>query len=138
MKMDLREIYGAPNRAAAETAICVVRREIRRRSTHKAVDCLTKDRDALLSLLRFPRRALGPPAHLEPDRERVRHRAASDGAYERRAVADDGQADGLQADDGCRQDMAKTERRKSVAEGRRGVTFRDGIEVIDRDPKHAA
>jgi putative transposase len=43
----------------------------------KAVECLTKDRQALLAFLRFPRRTLETPQDLEPDREHLRHRAAS-------------------------------------------------------------
>ena len=46
-------------------------------------------------LLRLPGRALGPPAHLEPDRERLRHRPSPNRPDQRRAVAEDGEADGL-------------------------------------------
>ena len=48
--------------------------------------------------------------------ERVRHRAASEGAHERRAVTGHGTAYGLQADHGCGEDLAPAQGRKSVAE----------------------
>ena len=57
-------------------------------------------------LLRLPRRALGPPEDRQSDRERVRHRPASDGAHQRRPLAAHGLADGLQAADGCLADLA--------------------------------
>jgi putative transposase len=53
MKADLREIYGAPTRAAAEAAIDVFADKYSGKYD-KAVDCLTKDRDALLAFFDFP------------------------------------------------------------------------------------
>jgi putative transposase len=53
MKTDLREIYGAPTRAAAETAIDVFADKYGAKY-EKAVACLTKDRDALLAFFDFP------------------------------------------------------------------------------------
>jgi putative transposase len=53
MKADLREIYGAPTRAAAEAAIDVFADKYSSKYD-KAVDCLTKDRDALLAFFDFP------------------------------------------------------------------------------------
>ena len=41
----------------------------------KAVDCLIKDRDALLAFYRLPGRALEAPAHDERHRKLVRHGA---------------------------------------------------------------
>jgi hypothetical protein len=48
MKADLREIYGAPTRAAAEAAIDVFAHKYGAKYD-KAVACLTKDREALLA-----------------------------------------------------------------------------------------
>ena len=48
MKTDLREIYGAPTRAAAEAAIDVFA------DKYGVVACLTKDREALLAFFDFP------------------------------------------------------------------------------------
>ena len=96
MKKDLREVYLAPNRASAEVAIDVFAEKYGAKYD-KAVECLTKDRDAMLALLRLPCRALGSPADDQSDRKRVRNGSAQDGAHERLAVANDRQADGVQA-----------------------------------------
>jgi putative transposase len=53
MRTDLREIYGAPTRAAAEAAIEVFGDKYGAKY-EKAVACLTKDRDALLAFFDFP------------------------------------------------------------------------------------
>jgi putative transposase len=53
MKADLREIYGASTRAAAEAAIDVFADKYGAKY-EKAVACLTKDRDALLAFFDFP------------------------------------------------------------------------------------
>ena len=53
MKADLREIYGAPTRATAETAINVFAEKYGAKYD-KAVVCLTKDREALLAFFDFP------------------------------------------------------------------------------------
>jgi putative transposase len=53
MKADLREIYGAPTRAAAEVAIDVFAEKYGAKYD-KAVACLTKDREALLAFFDFP------------------------------------------------------------------------------------
>jgi transposase-like protein len=53
MKKDLREIYMAPNRAGAEVAIDVFAEKYQAKYG-KAVECLTKDREALLAFFEFP------------------------------------------------------------------------------------
>jgi putative transposase len=53
MKKDLREIYWAPNRAAAEAAIDLFAEKYRAKYG-RAVECLAKDRDALLAFYDFP------------------------------------------------------------------------------------
>ena len=53
MKPDLREIYGAPTRAAAEMAIDVFAEKYGAKYD-KAVDCLTKDHETLLAFYDFP------------------------------------------------------------------------------------
>src|ERR1700726_349807 len=53
MKKDLREVYLAPSRALAEAAIDVFAEKYRAKHD-KAVECLTKDREALLALFDFP------------------------------------------------------------------------------------
>ncbi len=53
MKVDLREIHGAPTRAAAEVAIGIFVEKYGAKNA-KAAECLTKDRDALLAFFDFP------------------------------------------------------------------------------------
>src|ERR1700730_2600612 len=53
MKADLREIYGASTRAAAEAAIDVFADKYGAKYD-KAVACVTKDRDAMLAFFDFP------------------------------------------------------------------------------------
>jgi putative transposase len=53
MKTDLREIYGAPTRAAAEAAIDLFADKYGAKY-EKTVACLTKDREALLAFFDFP------------------------------------------------------------------------------------
>ena len=53
MKADLRDIYGAPTRAAAEAAIDAFADKYGARYD-KAVACLTRDRDTLLAFFDFP------------------------------------------------------------------------------------
>jgi putative transposase len=53
MKKDLREVYLAPNRAAAETAIGVFVEKYGAKHG-KAVECLTKDQETLLAFYDFP------------------------------------------------------------------------------------
>ena len=118
VKTDLREIWQADTRAAAEAAMNTFAEKYGAKY-EKAVTCLTKDRDALARLLRFPGRPLGSSAHQQPHRERLRHRQAPDRANQGGAVAEDSEADGLQARSGRREDMAPPEGRKPVAFGHR-------------------
>jgi transposase-like protein len=53
MKADLREIQGAPTRAAAEAAIDIFAEKYGAKYA-RAVECLTKDRAALLAFYAFP------------------------------------------------------------------------------------
>ena len=53
LKQDLREIWMAPDRAAAQAALDVFVKKYAAKYA-KAVECLTKDRDALLAFYDFP------------------------------------------------------------------------------------
>jgi transposase-like protein len=53
IKADLREVRDAPDRATAEAAIAVFAEKYGAKY-HKAVECLTKDREALLAFFDFP------------------------------------------------------------------------------------
>lgn len=78
------------------------------------------------------------PAHLEPDRERVSHRASSDRADERIVVAKNSQAHGLQARLRGGKDLAAIEGRKSVAQDRARRQIPNGVDVIEMPANHAA
>jgi transposase-like protein len=117
-KADLREIWMAPHRRAAEAAIATFAEKYAPKYEGGGVPGQGPRRAA--DLLRLPGRALGPPAHREPDRERVRHGAAPDGAHEGVAVAGHRPADGLQARHGRGQDLAQAEGREPVAQGHPG------------------
>jgi transposase-like protein len=93
-KRDLRQIWTAPDRKSAHAAMALFAEKYSAKY-ERAVACLVKDRDALLTFYDFPAEHWDHLADGEPDRERVRHRAASDGAHERRAVTGHGTAHGL-------------------------------------------
>ena len=114
MKKDLREIYLAPSRALAEVAIDVFAEKYQAKHP-KAVECLTKDREALC-LLQLPCRALGSLADDEPHRKRIRNGPAQDSTDERFVVANDRQADGVQVSHRRIKNLATAERHKSLAE----------------------
>jgi len=116
MKADLREIHGAPTRAAAEAALAVFVEKYGAKYPRAAAG-LTKNREALLTFYDFPAEPWDHLAQLEPDRERVRHGAASDRADQGRALGHDRQAEGLQARDGGLENRATPEGRKPIAEG---------------------
>jgi hypothetical protein len=116
MKIDLREIYGAPTRPAAEAAIDVFADKYEAKYD-KAVTCLTKDRKALLAFFDFSAEHLDPSAHVTPDRKRVHHGPSSHGADEGSLIGDDRQAHGVQT---------------------RHRRFENGIEVVEMPAHHAA
>jgi hypothetical protein len=117
MKVDLREIYGAPTRAAAEAAIDVFAGKYGSKYD-KAVACLTKDREALLAFFDFPAEHwdhLRTSNPIESVFATVRHRNRAD---EGSAVDQDREVDGVQARHCSRENMATIEGRKTVAQGR--------------------
>jgi hypothetical protein len=90
MKADLREIYGAPTRAAAEAAIDVFADKYGAKYDGAVAS------GSAARLLRLPRRALGPSAYITPDRERVRDGAASNSTDKGSPVGEDRQTHGVQ------------------------------------------
>jgi hypothetical protein len=115
---DLREIWLSPDRASADFAITTFAEKYAPKYD-KAVDCLLKDHDALLTFFDFPAEHWAHLRTLEPDRERVRDGAASHGAHEGRALAGHCAPDGVQAGDGRVEKLATTARPKSVAKNYR-------------------
>jgi len=137
MKTDLREVYRAPNRASAEAAIDIFAEKYRAKYG-RAVECLTKDRDALLAFYDFPAehwdhlRTTNP---IESVFATVRHRTVRTKGSLSPTTARLMVFKLVMA-------AAKTWRRlkgtnqlpKLIA----GVRFNDGIEVIQMPANHAA
>ena len=110
MKVDLREIYGAPTRAAAEAAIDVFADKYNAKHD-KAVACLTKDREALLAFFDFPAEHwdhLRMSNPIESVFATVRHRTVRTKGS---PVGEDCQAYGVQTRQRRRKNMATIERR---------------------------
>lgn len=136
-KVDLREIWTAPDRATAETAVAVFAEKYGPKY-EKAVTCLVKDRDALLTFYDFPAEHwdhLRTSNPIESVFATVRHRTV--------------RSKGALSQDTARLMVfklvmvaAKTWRRlkgenqlpKVVA----GVTFRNGVEVTNTPEQNAA
>jgi len=139
LKKDLREVYWAPNRAAAEVAHRRLRREIPRQ-VPPAVECLAKDRDALLAFYdSLPSMRITCRTDQTPSRACSRPWRTGPGADERITVVNDSQADGVQAR-ACRiQNLAaRSKAQISCPKVIAGVRFNDGIEVIQMPANHAA
>jgi putative transposase len=114
VKADLRAIYGAPARAAAETAIDVFADKYGAKYD-KAVACLTKNWEALLAFFDFPAEHWrGHQTRSKP----VRDCASSNRADKGSLVGKDRQAHGIQTRQRRCENMATIEGRKSVAQSR--------------------
>jgi putative transposase len=136
-KADLREIWMAPDRATAETAIATFAEKYGAKYT-KAVTCLTKDRDALLTFYDFPAEHwdhLRTSNPIESVFATVRHRTV--------------RTKGALSQDTARlmvfklvMAAAKTWRRlkgeNQLPKVVQGVIFTNGVEVIDTPAQNAA
>ena len=136
-KADLREIWTAPDRATAEAAIASFAEKYGAKY-EKAVTCLVKDRDALLTFYDFPAEHwdhLRTSNPIESVFATVRHRTV--------------RTKGALSQDTARlmvfklvMAAAKTWRRlkgeNQLPKVIEGVTFKDGIEVTTVDAKDAA
>jgi putative transposase len=137
MKADLREIYSAPTRATAETAINVFAEKYGAKYD-KAVVCLTKDREALLAFFDFPAEHwdhLRTSNPIESVFATVRHRTVrTKGALSAKTAK-------LMVFK-LVNTAAKTWRRlngeNQLPKVVRGVKFKNGIEVIEMPAHHAA
>jgi transposase-like protein len=137
MKKDLREVYWAPNRAAAETAIDVFAEKYRAKYG-RAVECLTKDRDALLAFYDFPAehwdhlRTTNP---IESVFATVRHRTVrTKGSLSSTTARLMVFKLVIAASKTWRRLKGTNQLPKVIA----GVRFNDGIEVIQMPANHAA
>ena len=136
-KADLREIWSAPDRATAEVAVATFAAKYGAKYD-KAVTCLTKDRDALLTFYDFPAEHwdhLRTSNPIESVFATVRHRTV--------------RTKGALSQDTARlmvfklvMAAARTWRRlkgeNQLPKVIRGVTFRDGVEVIEAPTQNAA
>ncbi len=137
MKADLREIHGAPTRAAADAAIGVFVEKYGAKYP-KVVDCLTKDRDALLAFYDFPAEHwdhLRTSNPIESVFATVRHRTArTKGSLSPSTARLMVFKLVIAASKTWRRLKGENQLPKIVA----GVTFRDGTEVIERPSTRAA
>ena len=136
-RQDLREIWMAPDRATAEAAIATFAAKYGAKY-EKAVTCLVKDRDALLTFYDFPAEHwdhLRTSNPIESVFATVRHRTV--------------RTKGALSQDTARlmvfklvMAAARTWRRlkgeNQLPKVIEGVTFKDGVEVTTADAKDAA
>ncbi|WP_448207483.1 IS256 family transposase [Azospirillum sp. sgz302134] len=137
MKQDLREIWMPPDRAAAETAMATFVKKYAIKYA-KAVDCLTKDRAELLAFYDFPAehwdhiRTSNP---IESVFATVRHRTfRTKGALSQ----DTAKLMVFKLVSAAAKTWRRLQGENQLPKVIRGVTFRDGIEVIDTASQHAA
>ena len=136
-KADLREIWAAPDRATAETAVTIFAEKYGAKY-EKAVTCLVKDRDALLTFYDFPAEHwdhLRTSNPIESVFATVRHRTV--------------RVRGALSQDTARlmvfklvMAAAKTWRKlkgeNQLPKVVQGVTFRNGVEVVNTPAQNAA
>ncbi len=137
MKDDLREVHGAPTRAAAETAVSVFAQKYGAKYL-RAVVCLTKDREALLTFFDFPAEHwdhLRTSNPIESVFATVRHRTVrTKGALSPTTARLMVFKLVMAASKTWRRLNGENQLPKVVA----GVTFRDGTEVLDQPSNRAA
>ena len=153
-KHDLREVWQAPDRATAEAAIATFADKYGAKY-EKAVTCLTRDRDALLTFYDFPAEHwnhLRTSNPIESVFATVRHRTVRTIAPWRsdcEAAGGGAAGGGALSQDTARlmvfklvMAAAKTWHRlkgeNQLPKVVQGVTFYDGIEVTDTPAQHAA
>jgi transposase-like protein len=137
MKKDLREVWLSPNRAAAELAIDIFTEKYGAKYP-KAVECLTKDRETLLAFYDFPAehwdhlRTTNP---IESVFSTVRHRT----------VRTKGSLSSLTAKltvfkliMAAAKTWSRLNGENQLPKVARGVSFIDGVEVINTSSQNAA
>jgi len=137
MKADLREIYLAPNRASAETAVAVFAEKYGAKYP-KAVDCVTKDQAALLAFYDFPAEHwdhLRTSNPIESVFATVRHRTVrTKGSLSSKTARLMVFKLVMAAAKTWRRLNGQNQLPKLIA----GARFQDGIEVIELKPQSAA
>jgi len=137
MKAALREIYGAPTRAAAEAAIDVFADKYRDKYD-KAVACLTKDREALLAFFDFPAEHwehLRTSNPIESVFATVRHRTVrTKGALSAKTA----KLMVFKLVNAAAKTWRRLNGENQLPKVVRGVKFKNGIEVTEMPAHHAA
>ena len=137
MKTDLREIYGASTRAAAEAAIDVFAEKYGAKYD-KAVTCLTKDREALLAFFAIPAEhwdQLRTSNPIESVFATVRHRTVrTKGALS----ATTAKLMVFKLVNTAAKTWRRLKGENQLPKVVRGVKFQNGIEVIEMPAHHAA
>ena len=137
MKTDLREIYGAPTRAAAEAAIDMFADKYGARYD-KAVACLTKDREALLAFFDFPAEHwdhLRTSNPIESVFATVRHRTIrTKGALSAKTA----KLMVFKLVNAAAKTWRRLKGENQLPKVVQGVRFQNGIEVIELTAHHAA
>ena len=137
MKVDLREIYGAPTRAAAEAAIDVFADKYNAKHD-KAVACLTKDREALLAFFDFPAEHwdhLRTSNPIESVFATVRHRTVrTKGALSAKTA----KLMVFKLVNAAAKTWRRLKGENQLPKVVQGVKFQNGIEVIKMPAHHAA
>ncbi|MBK3778611.1 IS256 family transposase, partial [Azospirillum brasilense] len=130
MKQDLREIWMAPDRAAAQDALEIFVKKYAAKHA-KAVQCLSKDRDALLAFYAFPAehwehvRTTNP---IESVFATVRHRTfRTKGALSQETA----KLMVFKLITAAAKTWRRLQGENLLPKVIRGVTFRDGIEVTE-------
>jgi len=137
MKTDLREVYGAPTRAAAEAAIDVFADKYGAKY-EKAVACLTKDRDALLAFFDFPAEHwdhLRTSNPIESVFATVRHRTVrTKGALSAKTA----KLMVFKLVDAAAKTWRRLKGENQLPKVIAGIKFQNGIEVVKMPAHHAA
>jgi len=137
MKTDLREVYGAPTRAAAEAAIDVFADKYGAKY-EKAVACLTKDRDALLAFFDFPAEHwdhLRTSNPIESVFATVRHRTVrTKGALSAKTA----KLMVFKLVDAAAKTWRRWKGENQLPKVIAGIKFQNGIEVVKMPAHHAA
>jgi len=136
-KADLREVWNAPDRATAETAIETFAEKYGAKY-EKAVTCLTKDRDALLTFYDFPAEHwdhLRTSNPIESVFATVRHRTVrTKGALSQ----DTARLMVFKLVMAAAKNWHKLKGENQLPKVVGGVTFRNGVEVINTPAQNAA
>ena len=137
MKADLREIYGAPTRVAAEAAIDVFADKYGAKY-EKPVACLTKDRDTLLTFFDFPAEHwdhLRTSNPIESVFATVRHRTVrTKGSLSQRTA----RLMVFKLVSAAAKTWRRLKGENQLPKVVRGVKFHNGVEVIEMPANHAA